>query len=87
LVIAFVAPGLLASSIGYVIHRWWLLLGAVVVGIGAILVDVSTRNLIGAGHDDRGLVAVAEIVVLLGFGVLTAAGIAIGKLRANRPRG
>ena len=86
-VIAFVIAGLLAISIGYLIHRWWCLIGAVAVGIGAIVVDVSTRNLTGAGHDDRGLVAVAEVVVLLGFAVLFAAGIALGKLRANRLRG
>jgi hypothetical protein len=52
--------------------------------VGAVVIDVSTRNLMGAGHDDRGLVAMGETMLLVGFELVLAIGIALGEFRANR---
>ncbi|MDQ6805703.1 MAG: hypothetical protein M3065_12210, partial [Actinomycetota bacterium] len=76
LVGVLVVGGGVAISIGYLIHSWWLLLGAFVLGVAAIVIDVSTRNLIGAGHDDRGLVAMSETMILVSFELSMAIGIA-----------
>ncbi|MDQ6774623.1 MAG: hypothetical protein M3071_00030 [Actinomycetota bacterium] len=84
LVSVLVVGGLVAISTGYLIHSWWLVLGIFIIGVGAIVIDVSTRNLIGAGHDDRGLVAMGETMLLVGFEVSMAIGIALGEVRANR---
>ncbi|MEA2196542.1 MAG: hypothetical protein QOJ25_593 [Solirubrobacteraceae bacterium] len=79
-----VVGGLTALAIGYVIRSWWLFLGAFVIGVVTIIIDVSTRNLIGAGHDDRGLVAMSETMLLIGFELSLAIGIVIGHVRADR---
>jgi hypothetical protein len=82
--VVVVGGGLAAIAIGYFIHSWWLFLGAFVLGVGAIVIDVSTRNLTGAGHDDSGLVAMSETILLVGFELALAIGIALGEFRANR---
>ena len=55
-------------------------------GIITIVVDVSTRNLTGGGHDDRGLVAIAESVMLVGLVALFAFGVMLRKWRDRHNR-
>jgi len=77
----------LALLVGYLVHRWRFLVGLVVLGVLAIIVDVSTRDLVGSGHDDRGLVAMTEGFLLVVLAVLLAVGITLGRRRAGRPHG
>ena len=61
IVVAAVISGLV---FGFAFPTWWVVAALAVIGTMVIVIDVSTRDLIGAGHDDRGLVAIAEAVSL-----------------------
>lgn len=76
----------LAVLIGFLVHRWWFFIAVVVLGALGILIDVSTRDLTGAGHDDRGLVAIVEAILLSVLATALAVGIAIGKRRSDHAR-
>ncbi len=82
-----VGAAVLALLVGYLVHRWRFLVGLVVLGVLAIIVDVSTRDLVGSGHDDRGLAAMTEGFLLVVLAALVAVGITLGRRRAGRARG
>lgn len=83
---ALLGAAALAVLIGFLVHRWWLLVAVVVLGGLGILIDVSTRDLMGAGHDDRWLVAIEEAALLSVLATALAGGIAVGKWRSERAR-
>jgi hypothetical protein len=72
---ALVVGAILSVGAGYLLHRWRFLPALAAVGIIVIVVHVSTRDLSSGGHDDRRLVAFAELALLLGLLVLFATGI------------
>lgn len=73
----------LATAVAYFVGRrfptWRLALGLLAVGTAAISIDISTRNLAGAGHDDKWLVASTEAIILL----LVVCGACVGIARAR----
>lgn len=81
--LALIASGVLAPALGYAVHRWWLVVGLLAVGITAIVIDIATRSLVGAGHDDRGPVAIVEGIFLIALAILLATGTAVGKRRKS----
>jgi hypothetical protein len=86
LAIGIIGAAGLAGLVGYLVHRWSLLMA--IAGSGALLisVDVATRDLTSAGHDDRGLVAAAEVVLLLVLEAFAAIGTGLAKRRRARTR-
>jgi hypothetical protein len=82
----FVVGGILATGAGYLLHRWRFLPAVAAVGVAAIVVDVSIRDLSSGGHDDRGLVVFAELVLLLGVLALFALGVLLRRRRDRRGR-
>ena len=84
--LAVLAGAAAAVAAGYIARRWALLAVAAVVGLAIITIDVATRDLTSGGHDDRALVAFAELMMLAGVCVLFAAGVALRRWR-DRHRG
>ena len=75
--LAVLAGASAAVAAGYVARRWQFVAVVAVLGIAIITVDVITRDLASGGHDDRGFVALAEFMMLVGTLVLLAAGVAV----------
>lgn len=74
-----------AFAIGYVTRRWWLVPAALALGAAIIAVDLSTRDLMTGGHDDRLIVASVEVITLALLAAAIAAGIVLAE-RINGPR-
>lgn len=85
-IVAVLGAAVLAIWVGYLVHHWRFLVGLVVLAVIAIVVDVSTRDLVSSGHDDRGLVAASELSVLFVLAALVAVGTALGQRRADPAR-
>ena len=83
-VLVVFAGGLVAGVVGFLVRRWWLLPATMFIGVVAITVDVSTRDLASGGHDDTLVVAGVEAVVLAWIGVCLGSGLAVGKHRDSR---
>lgn len=68
---------LVVLALGFGVHRWRFLV--VLLGAGTIVIgiDVSTRDLTSAGHDDRVLVAITEAATLLGLMAVFAVGVVL----------
>ncbi len=83
-----VAGGAVAALVfGYLIHRWRVLAFCLVAGLLGTAIDVSTRDLSGAGHDDQGLVAIVEAIMLTGALGMLALGIALRHWRDHHRGG
>jgi len=82
--VALILAAAIALGLGYVVHRWIVLAVAVCAGVVIIVVDVTTRNLVSAGHDDRGRVAMTEAVLLLGAAAFFALGALLRGMHEKR---
>jgi hypothetical protein len=78
---ALTVGAILALVVGYAVNRWRVVPVLAAIGIVAIVVDISARDLTTAGHDDRGVVAFAEAALLLGILVLFAVGVGLRRWR------
>lgn len=81
---ALVLAAVVALGLGYVVHRWSVLAVGVCAGVVIVVLDVTTRDLVSVGHDDRGLVAMAEAVLLLGAAAVFAIGVLVRGLCEKR---
>jgi hypothetical protein len=78
--------GVIAAVLaGYLVNRWRSVPVLAALGIAAIAVDVSSRDLTSGGHDDRGLVAFTEGAMLLVALALIGAGVALRRWRERDP--
>jgi hypothetical protein len=71
------------AAVGYLVHRWSLVSFVLITGSVGILIDVTTRNLQGAGHDDRLLVAAGEALLLVWGALFLGLGTMAGKRRVR----
>lgn len=83
---ALAVAALAALALGFGVHGWWFLVVLLGAGVIAIGIDVSTRDLTSGGHDDRGLVAIAEAATLLGVMALFAVGVVARNWRDRHHR-
>jgi uncharacterized membrane protein YhaH (DUF805 family) len=79
--LAMLSGAAAAFAAGYIARRWRFVPVLAVLGLAIITIDVTTRDLTSGGHDDRRLVALTELMVLVGALVLLAVGVALRRWR------